>query len=171
MGRDTVRVQPWLLHASASENMPCMQRLVYLSTLKDGWHFGSGRAPVVGAVQHAIMVMFALRSAGAACIEVFPDVDGGIMVAGYHAEQTIEVVCRHDGYFEFVLEVDQGDVVLLDRLSLSSALSLVRAHGWAAQISFDSSPPSITATRSAGSPAKRSRTHPLAAFQSSTLAA
>ena len=87
------------------------------ANLPDGWHYGIGTGAVHAAVEAALNVNSLLADYGARSIEVFPDVDGGILVSGYRDRQTLEILCCPDGRMDLVYEKD--DEIVNERSSIS----------------------------------------------------
>ena len=87
------------------------------ANLPDGWHYGTGTGAVHAAVDAALNVNSLLVDCGARNIEVFPDIDGGILVSGYRDRHTLEILCRPDGGMDLVYEVD--DDLVNERSSIS----------------------------------------------------
>ena len=87
------------------------------ANLPDGWHYGTGTGAVHAAVDAALNVNSLLVDYGARNIEVFPDVDGGILVSGYRDRYTLEILCFPDGRMDLVYEVD--DEIVNERSSIS----------------------------------------------------
>ena len=79
------------------------------ANLPAGWHYGTGTGAVHAAVDAALNVNSLLVDYGARNIEVFPDVDGGILVSGYRDRHTLEILCCPDGRMDLVYEV--GDEI------------------------------------------------------------
>ena len=77
------------------------------------------------------MVMQAALMAGNASeVEVFPDVNGGILVAGYYEEETLEIFCKHDGDIDLVHDVGDETDYAKDNLSAREAKEYVRELLW-----------------------------------------
>ena len=87
------------------------------ANLPDGWHYGTGTGAVHAAVEAALNVNSLLADYGARNIEVFPDVDGGILVSGYRDRKTLEILCCQDGRMDLVYE--EYDEIVNERSSIS----------------------------------------------------
>lgn len=64
--------------------------------LPDGWHYGEGRGATPEALSAALEIDGLLINRVEE-IEVFPAVDGGVMVSGYLDEHNLEVMCAPSG--------------------------------------------------------------------------
>ena len=120
-----------------------------LRHLPDGWHYGEGR----GATQHAIDVALAAYKVfcrkGIGRIEVFPDVDGGILLSGYHEDETVEVLCGPEGSVNLLHEIHDEVVHDEDHESVGEVDEYVRELPWNSMTSSDLFTRSISVSRKA----------------------
>ena len=92
-------------------------KICSFAQLPDGWNYGEGCRATEDAVTAAIELN-SLLVRYADEIEVFPGVDGGILLCGYNGEQVLEIRCNPSGRMDVWLEVadesvfEQGDVAL-----------------------------------------------------------
>ncbi|MCY4227843.1 MAG: hypothetical protein OXF20_09175 [Gammaproteobacteria bacterium] len=77
-----------------------------LRDLPDGWHFGEGIGAHETVVQVALDVHDSMIANGIENIEVFPAIDGGILISGHFGNEVLDVSCRPDGTMEIDHEVD-----------------------------------------------------------------
>ena len=82
------------------------EKIFSFEKLPDGWHYGSGIGSTTEAVVTALEVGILLIDYKARNVEVFPDINGGIMVAGYRDQETVDVHCMPDGALELTYEVN-----------------------------------------------------------------
>src|SRR4051812_19697000 len=92
-----------------SSPLPILRRILSLLNLNNGWHYGSGRKPTKVTVDNAITIVRIMQLAGAEDFEAFPEEDGGILVAGYNGNDTMEVLCRAEGTYDFTFEIDDEE--------------------------------------------------------------
>jgi hypothetical protein len=70
---------------------PLAEKLFSFLRLPDGWHYGRGFAPSGPVVLSALYVTSMLRDLGATNVEVFPGVNGTVLVSAYSAQICIDV--------------------------------------------------------------------------------
>ena len=119
--------------------------------LPDGWHYGEGCAATGEAMGVAVEVDALFLMYGADAVEVFPDVDGGILVSGYRESESLEVLCGPSGRLTIVHEVE--DEVVADRgdVSIDDAAAYIGEIGWTPENLSEYSIPSTTARAKADS--------------------
>jgi len=105
------------IYRGEEANNELASRILSLADLPDGWHYGVGRGATRSAVMNALAVSAKLRRHGATDIEVFPEIEGGILMAGYCGDECIEVLCCVNGNFDVVYEV--SDEVVSEYLGLN----------------------------------------------------
>lgn len=96
-----------------------------------GWRFGEGQGATAAAAHHARQVLKHFHDAGTNDIEVFPEVEGGILVSGYHDQDTLDVICRHDGSMSFVHEVADKEVTDIPTISMDDFVDYLGGLAWA----------------------------------------
>jgi len=86
-----------------------------------GWHFNEGVPPTkkiarkaIILVEHAIMSMFDT--------DVFPGIDGEVMVTIYHKNHYLEFTIETDEQVTFVYQINNKDVAYEESISFDSAL-------------------------------------------------
>ncbi len=126
----SISAESKLMLSVTSELDDFTRRLQEIASLPDGWHFGQGSAPSAERVDMAASVGDLMRRAGAETREVYPSEDGGILVAGYCNDDTMEVFCGADNAFRFSLEKNGEDIVYLEGLSISMMKEKIRRHCW-----------------------------------------
>ena len=139
------------------------------ATLPAGWHFGDGIGAVAAAVQSAHAVKSLLADYGARNIEVFPCIDGGILVHGYGRCDTLEIQCDPDGEIHLLHERDGDLVEDQESISIGSIDKYLGDLAWLPISSFEFSTQSTTALSWAATPAPpSSRLHHVLGFPFST---
>lgn len=98
--------------------------------LPEGWHYGEGTRATETAVELALIMQAVLVSGNASEVEVFPDVSGGILVAGYYEEEMVEIFCKHDGAISLVHEVGEKVDYAKDDMSAQEAREYVKELLW-----------------------------------------
>ena len=73
------------------------KKIDYFGRLPDGWHYGTGAAATPEACRYARILDHLFRRYGADEVEVFPDIDGGILASGHYGSNTINILCDPDG--------------------------------------------------------------------------
>lgn len=84
------------------------KRILELRNLPNGWHYGSGEAASQSATETAIEVSRLLRSAGAQKINVFPDVDGRVLLNADIENTYHEFICESTSCIEHI--PDDGEI-------------------------------------------------------------
>lgn len=91
----------WIRATKKAPNMNTREDIVkqieYFGSLPDGWHYGTGAAATPEACRYAKIVDGLFRRYGSDEVEVFPDIDGGILASGYYGSNTINILCGPDG--------------------------------------------------------------------------
>ena len=104
--------------------------------LPDGWHFGEGRGATETAVAAAKKVDTLFLNTDARVIEVFPCVDGGIMVCGRYENEDVEILCRpDDDLMDLWHEKDDQLVAENNDLSPEDVADYVEALSWGSRSS------------------------------------
>lgn len=75
--------------------------------LPDGWAYGYGRASDDQARVNAQLAAALLMASGAEHLNVFPDRDGGVMVTGYRAADSFEILALPGASFDVLYESDR----------------------------------------------------------------
>ncbi len=135
-----------------------LRSLYDLLLLPEGWYFGKGTAPSLKLIAIAIEIGDLIRLAGARKREVFPGADGGILVSGYHKDDTMEVFCGADNKFRFSLERNGEDLDYSEYLTLSMVKDKVRRNSWTQVNSYGFFTPNTTVRSKSDTKASRSRT-------------
>ena len=128
--------------------------------LPDGWHYGTGTAAADSTVDTALSVNSLLVDYGARNIEVFPDVDGGILVSGYRDSDTLEILCHPDGRMDLVYEVDDELMNAQNSISIDEIEEFVGGVEWLPQNLFGHCTQSILAKKGGASLAWLFSPHP-----------
>ena len=121
-------------------------RIDGFAALPDGWHFGDGISAVAGAMQSAHAINSLLAGYGARNIEVFPCIDGGMLIHGYGNADVLEIQCDPDGQICLAHEHDSDLVWEQENVSIGDIESYLGGLAWLpTSSSVFSSTPSITA--------------------------
>ena len=110
---------------SITENKhPALVKIDHFLKLEKGWHFGEGvPATKQTAIKAAVLVEEAVI--GRFDTDVFPGIDGEIMVTVYHKEHYLEFIVEKDGSVTYVYQVNDEDIVDGEKLSFKSALNVI----------------------------------------------
>ena len=97
--------------------------------LPDGWHYGEGRGATPEALSAALAIDGLLVDRVEE-IEVFPAVDGGVLVSGYLDEHNLELTCAPSGRMD--LWHEENDTLVLEQRGISTRefLSYLDDLGW-----------------------------------------
>jgi hypothetical protein len=147
-----------------SGEVPLMREILALLHLPEGWYFGSGDPPSLTTATYAISVAGTLHEAGAESLECFPDCDGGILVSGYHGDESVEILCRPSGVFDFVLERSEDEVDSAPDLDMRETQRRIRALKWREESLYDFYIRGILAEPKVGIKAWPSRTPQVVAY-------
>ncbi|MBC6441368.1 MAG: hypothetical protein GDA49_13390 [Rhodospirillales bacterium] len=151
-------------------NDPVASRILSFRELPEGWHYGVGRGAVALAVDNALAVNSLIRTMGATDVEVFPETEGGILVAGYNGEECVEVLCRADGRLEFVYDIADEVVSENPDILFDDLVKFLRGTAWRSKRSSGYFIRCITAGASTGSQVSHSGIPPITGeFLSSNL--
>jgi len=136
-----------IVSSAAQANDRIASQIISFSQLPDGWHYGEGRGGTDQAVKTALAIYGLLRIKNAEDIEVFPDISGGILVAGYHDKENLEIFAGPDGRIDVVREVNDDIVDEKTGLSWNELEEYVRGllWKWKSMRSSDYFIPSISA--------------------------
>ena len=105
--------------------------------LPDGWHYGEGRGATSDAVETALAVHTLVFDLGAQEVEVFPGVDGGILISSYHESDTLEIRCNPSGRMVMWHEVNDAPVEKRENVSLEEIRKYVGDLAWLPVSLFD----------------------------------
>jgi len=134
-----------IVSSAAQANDRIASQIISFSQLPDGWHYGEGRGGTDQAVKTALAIYGLLRINNAEDIEVFPDISGGILVAGYYDKENLEIFAGPDGRIDVVREVNDDIVDEKTGLSWNELEEYVRGLPWKLMRSSDYFIPSISA--------------------------
>ena len=133
----TARTSNQTLYFFGGANVPLDDRdrlslkIQSFRNLKNGWRFGEGRSATEMATQTAMDALNCFFCAGAQSIEVFPEVDGGILVSGYYGHDTLDVICHYDGLMGLVHEVADQEVADIPKISMNDFADYLGRLEWA----------------------------------------
>ena len=133
------------------------RKILSFAELPIGWHYGSGVAATHEAIAAALEIPSLLADAGADAIEAFPDVDGGVLVSGYHDKQTLDVLCDKVGAMTMVYERDDNTMEDPHSVSLDQLREYLGDLGWKLEKSSVCFTIDITATTAVASRVPRSK--------------
>ena len=136
------------------------EKIHSFADLPDGWHYGIGTGAVGAAVDAALNVNSLLVDYGARNIEVFPGVDGSVLVSGYRSRDTLEILCRPTGGLGLVYEVDETTVDERPSISMDDVEEFLGGLEWLPQNLFVRCTQSISAEKKTASLAWPSNPHP-----------
>ncbi len=101
--------------------------------LPDGWHYGEGCAATEQAVTAALDVNAQFLMHIPDAVEVFPAVDGGVMVCGYWRDHMLEIICGPSGRLDMVHELDDEVTDERGDVSLDEVTAYMGEMGWKPQ--------------------------------------
>jgi hypothetical protein len=87
----------------------------------------------------SIAIVHAFRSLGAASVEVFPRANGGILVAGYHGDISVDAALDSTSKVELVVDKGDAEIYAKQGLGIPDMVNLVREQRWLSGLSSDSS--------------------------------
>lgn len=105
--------------------------------LPNGWHYGEGCGATEQAVEAALVMHSKFLKSCIRTIEVFPDVDGGILVAGYIENNTIEVFCDQGGRANLLHEINDEARYEKDDVSIEEIVRYLGGLTWKFGSLFD----------------------------------
>ena len=107
---------------------PTIVKVKNFLRLEQGWHFGEGNPPTIECtkkasriVERAIMLLFG--------VDVFPGIDGEIMVTIYYKNHYLEFIVETDETVTFIHEQDDIEIDSKENLHFSSALKKLNDFG------------------------------------------
>ena len=128
--------QPLLSEGPSAD--PITRKLFSFMTLPWGWHYGNGRPPLPIAIMMAASAIAELKKMGAEKFEVFPEVDGNILVSAYYSDVCIDVTTTKDARYAFVVEKGNLEVAQSERpLNLFELAAKIGAGRWLPGKSLD----------------------------------
>ena len=104
--------------------------------LREGWHYGEGRGATEKAMATALEVDSRLLACNVHKVEVFPGVDGGILLSVYHENDTLEVRCDPSGRMDMLHEVNDEVVNERHGVSLEKIGAYLEGLEWTPKNSF-----------------------------------
>jgi len=110
MNKTTYDIPFERLYRKVETNVEIVDQIFSFALLPNGWHYGEGCGATEFAVELALIVNSLLIERNASDIEVFPDINGGILVSGYHENETIEILCDEIGQINVIHEDDENVV-------------------------------------------------------------
>lgn len=81
---------------------PILRQLDGFGALDQGWHFGKGGPISESTIKTAKKLYEALLLNGLTRTEVFPGVDGEILIIGYALDHDVELVCENGGSIRLI---------------------------------------------------------------------
>lgn len=155
-------------NCSSEEQRKIRGRIHSFRDLAHGWHYGEGRGATEIAVEVALTIQRHFLEHGIREIEVFPDLDGGILVSGYHEQHTVDVFCTPDGHTDLLHEVDDKAVYERNTVPMDEIVAYLGGLLWETKKLSDSFILKTLATKSSDLRVQHSKTHLLAAYPSLT---
>ena len=152
-------------NCSSEEQRTIRDRIHSFRDLAHGWHYGEGRGATEIAVEAALTIQHHFLEHGISEIEVFPDLDGGILVSGYHEQHTVDVFCTPDGHTDLLHEVDDKAVYERNDVPMDKIVAYLGGLLWGTKKSFDSFITKNLAIKSSDLRVLHSRTRPPEAYQ------
>ena len=119
------------------KNLQIRDQIHSFRDLAPGWHYGEGRGATQLAIKAALSIHSCFIKYGINEIEVFPDIDGGILVSGYHEEHTLEVFCDQDGHTNLLHEINDESHHERDNVPMDEIVEYLGGLPWRSKNSFD----------------------------------
>lgn len=124
--------------------MRALRKVDEIGHLRAGWNYGAGSSFDSGTVQAARGIVIELATGGALEFEVFPEDEGGIMIAGYRSDDRFEILTLPDGSIEASYEDEAAERLV----GASEVGKVLRKRGWQSVRSSGSFTQRITASSS-----------------------
>lgn len=146
-----------------------MRRLDGIRALATGWHYGEGNPPAAETV-HVVEQLYEAAAMLGLRTDVFPVVDGSVMLAVYLRDRLLEFVAMPDGAFTVYQEIDGEEVEPIEGIDFAGAKQLLRRNAPGPWISSDSYTEAITTVSSGASSPKPSRPLGMESLWSASIA-
>lgn len=98
-----------------------------LRRLKSGWHYGEGVAFDDSEINLALQIVDDAVKQGYMKTDVFPALDGEILLTFYEHEYCVEVTVRKDALFDLTLEFEDDEVSTHENLTHSAVLDNLKS--------------------------------------------
>ena len=165
-----------LRFVEANSDNRVARQILSFRDLPEGWHYREGRGATERAIVAALKINSLFGEYGATTVEAFPEIDGGILVSGYHSDHTLDVLCTEAGRIALVHEIGDEVHYEKDEVEIEGFVQYLRRLSWRAKEfprgllkSSDFCIQDITAERKGASRVPPSRIPPTAVvFRSST---
>jgi hypothetical protein len=155
-----------VLFSRAYAGDPLEEELMSFLALPRGWHYGQGRASSFRAVIQSLHVIATLRNLGVSTYEVFPAINGEVMISAYCDGTSIDITTTSMGKVTFVVENNGIEIAAQDEpTEFSSLLYAIDQNRWLTCASSDSSILGTIATKRSGFPQLLSTTRTTPVFQ------
>lgn len=115
---------------STEANCSVVDQICSFEHLPVGWHYGDGRSATALAIELALWANLLLAEHNASEVEVFPDLDGGILVAGYHEDEALEFLCGPNGQIDLTHEDGEDVVYEKKNILRHEVLQYLRGASW-----------------------------------------
>lgn len=146
---------------------PALDKLSRFSEFNDGWHYGDGIAPTKQTMINARkLIHIAIMSIFH--VDVFPGIEGEIMVTVYHKDDYLEFTINRYGSVTYVHEVKRKEEDCREGISFKCAYKLLTSYRDRTWNSSESLAQNIMTHISKNSKASLLKTQPEAGFQSLT---
>lgn len=119
------------------KNLKIRDQIHSFRDLALGWHYGEGRGATKLAVEAALTIHSHFIKCDINEIEVFPEIDGGILVSGYHERHTLEVFCDQDGHTNFLHEINDEICYEKDNVPMEKIVEYLGGLPWRSKNLFD----------------------------------
>lgn len=139
-----------LFTARANIPDPVLDRLHSFSKLPCGWHFGEGAPIDSSLLKQAVQVVYQLRTVGAVAVEVFPRVDGSVVVSGINDDETLDITCHLNNQFDIYHEANDHDLIDDEGCTHEQLAEYLRTLKWKSIKFYGSSIHNITVTSDHG---------------------
>ena len=107
-----------------------------LLELPEGWHYGEGGGATRASAETAKIIDACFLKTDVRIIEVFPCLNGGILVCGRHKNEDVEVLCHQDGrLIDLCHEIDDEPVHEENNITIQQASRYLEELSWERKLS------------------------------------
>lgn len=98
-----------------------------LTRIKSGWHYGEGVAFDDSEINLALQLLDDALKRGYIKSDVFPALNGAILLTFYEEEYCVEITVRKDSLFDFTLEFEDDELSTNENLTYSAVLDNLKS--------------------------------------------
>ena len=146
--------------SSRDRTQEVSQKIRSFAELPEGWHYAGSIGATEAAVDAAFAVNTLMSDFRARNVEVFPCVDGGVLLHGYKGTDVLEIQCGPDGRFHLMHEREDEIVGEREAASIDEIERYMGELEWVPSNSYVFSTQCTTARNSDALPAPHSNRPP-----------